>query len=384
MTEPDEKKTKPVVQTREPKKKVAGIFDNLRKIPEPHPVEEILGLTNPTPSTPSSSSTLSTGSIGSTARRPSTPSRNLVGQTVAPERDYTRVANSIVRHAVPSGLFGEQGGKAKELYDTLYSLTRGAVSPKRKVRIPKDQLMRKAGIGSEVTLRKNLMRLRDAKLVKEGIVPGTHGGNEYEVFLPEEVGLMLPTPSTPSRPSTPSTGSNPPQIREGVEPLESTASSPSLSLDISMVSADDKTLFLRHQRTDDDDAALAGVIAALKSANKEITGRELSRTEADRWKELADVLVAELKIAAARTTVSSVPAFLAEHLRRRLWKVDKKQARAEGRELPDETIGSTLLQENSKDCPDCGGSGWWYPEGTEKGVAKCKHARLKQAAEEGE
>jgi DNA-binding Lrp family transcriptional regulator len=29
-----------------------------------------------------------------------------------------------------------------------------------------------------------------------------------------------------------------------------------------------------------------------------------------------------------------------------------------------------------KNCPDCQGSGFWYPEGTEKGVAKCKHLRL--------
>jgi hypothetical protein len=29
-----------------------------------------------------------------------------------------------------------------------------------------------------------------------------------------------------------------------------------------------------------------------------------------------------------------------------------------------------------KTCPDCQGSGFWYPEGNEKGVAKCKHARL--------
>ncbi len=27
-------------------------------------------------------------------------------------------------------------------------------------------------------------------------------------------------------------------------------------------------------------------------------------------------------------------------------------------------------------CPDCNNTGWWYPNGTEKGVAKCKHARL--------
>lgn len=29
-----------------------------------------------------------------------------------------------------------------------------------------------------------------------------------------------------------------------------------------------------------------------------------------------------------------------------------------------------------KNCPDCQGRGFWYPEGVEKGVAKCKHNRM--------
>jgi hypothetical protein len=33
---------------------------------------------------------------------------------------------------------------------------------------------------------------------------------------------------------------------------------------------------------------------------------------------------------------------------------------------------------DTKSCPDCQGSGFWYPEGVEKGVAKCKHKRLKE------
>lgn len=217
MTDPKEA-NKPVVETRVPKKKVqAGIFDNLRKLPAPHPVEEILGLgTHATGSTPS---TVSTGARGSTPSTGSTPTKNVSNKpSVAPERDYTKVANSIVRQAVPSGIFGEQGGKSIELYDTLYTLTRGAIIPKRKIRIPKDQLMKKAGIGSEVTLRKNLGRLRIAHLIKESIVPGRHGGNEYEVFLPEEVGLTGSTPSTPSRGGR---DSNPRQILEPLEALES-------------------------------------------------------------------------------------------------------------------------------------------------------------------
>lgn len=382
MTDPKEN-DKPIVQTRTPKKKVTtGIFDNLRKLPEPHPVEEILGLIEPTTgSTPSSDSTGSTGSTPttsptttrpSTPSAPSTPSRQQNKSVVAPDRDYTKVANSIVRLAVPSGIFGEQGGKSKELYDTLYVLTRGAIVARRKIRIPKDQLMKKAGIGSEVTLRKNLGRLRAAKLIKENIVPGTHGGNEYEVFLPEEVGL---TGSTPSTPSSPSTGSNTSQIQEAVEPVEATGSSPSLSQRNSTTSGESKTLS-KDQRTIDDDAALAGLFSTLKAAAKELTGKDLSSNEGERWRELGELLVTELKIAAARTpSVSSVPSFLTEHLRRRLWKKEKREMGAEVNRDASLTQPS-ISTEQARNCPDCGGSGLYYPEGYEKGVAKCRHEKL--------
>jgi hypothetical protein len=229
--------------------------------------------------------------------------------------------------------------------------------------------MRGVGIGSEVTLKKNLSRLRASNLIKETVMPGTHGGNEYEVFLPEETGLTGATPSTPS------TGEYPLSNREGVPPLDSRGSSPSLSPINSASYGQDKTLFKTSTENDDDDAALAGLLAAFKMASKEITGRDLSPAESDRWSELADVLIAELKIAAARTTVSSVPSFLAEHLRRRLWKVDKRQAHAEGRELPDQAM-KTIPSRDASKCPDCAGTGWHYPQGTDKGVSKCSHQRL--------
>jgi hypothetical protein len=45
-------------------------------------------------------------------------------------------------------------------------------------------------------------------------------------------------------------------------------------------------------------------------------------------------------------------------------------------------IKEKLLKENSQKgidasrCPDCMGTGFWYPEGTAKGVARCEHRRL--------
>jgi hypothetical protein len=116
----------------------------------------------------------------------------------------------------------------------------------------------------------------------------------------------------------------------------------------------------------------------MKKVAKEITGRELSPAESQRWGDLADVLATELKIAAGRTTVSSVPAFLAEHLRRRLWKKEKQQ-------LDAETAASSatipMQKENASRCPDCFGTGMWYPEGYEKGVARCQHEKLSSEVE---
>jgi hypothetical protein len=115
------------------------------------------------------------------------------------------------------------------------------------------------------------------------------------------------------------------------------------------------------------------LLKQLQQTELELTGKT---GEPLKWSETLEVILAELKIAAARTTVSNVPAFLAEHLRRRLWKIDKKQARAEGRETPDETVNAPQSSIDASACPDCAGSGWWYPDGETKGVAKCRHEKL--------
>ncbi len=91
------------------------------------------------------------------------------------------------------------------------------------------------------------------------------------------------------------------------------------------------------------------------------------------------MLATELKIAAGRTgSVSNVPAFLTEHLRRRLWKKEKAQLEREAGSVSSSTNQSQPKLDASK-CPDCFGTGMYYPEGYEKGVAKCGHEKLKEA-----
>jgi len=133
-------------------------------------------------------------------------------------------------------------------------------------------------------------------------------------------------------------------------------------------------------RRSDDDEAFAEFVGLLRETAGEITGRQPSAAEAAKWKELAEVLVTELRIAAGRTTVSSVPAFLAEHLRRRLWKLENRKQPPAAEEGSGAQAGPPILQEEARECPDCWGTGMYYPGGFEKGVAKCRHERLRKKA----
>jgi hypothetical protein len=129
----------------------------------------------------------------------------------------------------------------------------------------------------------------------------------------------------------------------------------------------------------DDDEAFAGFVELMSKAAEEVTGRSPTLSEKSRWVELAELLSAELKIAAGRTNVSSAPAFLTEHLRRRLWKKDRQQ-------IETETVNQPLpgnTKADIKRCPDCFGAGMFYPEGYEKGVVRCRHERLRPETEEG-
>jgi hypothetical protein len=50
------------------------------------------------------------------------------------------------------------------------------------------------------------------------------------------------------------------------------------------------------------------------------------------------------------------------------------------KELKENSKKGNELSLDTKSCPDCQGSGFYYPEGTEKGVAKCRHVRLNKSS----
>jgi hypothetical protein len=126
--------------------------------------------------------------------------------------------------------------------------------------------------------------------------------------------------------------------------------------------------------------AFVGLLELLTSVTNEITGKSPGPLDRDRWREVGEVLATELKIAAGRTTVSSVPAFLAEHLRRRLWKTDKARLDASGGPTEAQERASSGRAEHDIDaskCSECFGTNMRYPEGFDKGVAKCDHPALR-------
>jgi hypothetical protein len=278
---------------------------------------------------------------------------------IAPERNFNKRANSLERSALPLGLFP---GASKKIYDALYVRTRGAVVPTRTVQARHRELLAWSGVKDVKTIKTHLNKLRELGLITWATLKGEHEGSFYEVFLPEEAS-PIPAQSQPN-PS--------PNLKTDSDPAQKTAWAglPNV-VDSQGFNSQDKTSFKTNTERDDDEA-FAEFNAALKKAAKEITGREPSQAEATRWAELAEVLVTELKIAAGRTTVSSIPAFLAEHLRRRLWKKEKRQIDDE--RSKEQATAATKV--DASKCPDCFGTGMWYPDGFEKGVARCEHKAL--------
>jgi hypothetical protein len=135
-----------------------------------------------------------------------------------------------------------------------------------------------------------------------------------------------------------------------------------------------KTSFKTKEENPDDEA-FAALVEVFKKATTELTGKTPAVAERNQWREFADLIVTELRIAAARTTVSNVPAFLTEHLRRRLWKKSREEIERGAKDKPPMQASGQGIDAGK--CLDCGGTGWYYPEGLERGVAKCKHEKLR-------
>jgi hypothetical protein len=271
---------------------------------------------------------------------------------------------------MPEGSFR---GKSKQVWDYLWSVSRGAIVPSRTVRKSRREIKAGSGLGSMVTVDAALEHLQNVGLIAIRPSVGSLVGNQYEVFTPEEAS---------TRTASTSSITSPIQNLEHLDQPESGSTSTIQSADNIGTYSAPKTSYKTNTEKTDDDEAFAGFARIMQEAAREVTGKPLNANERAKLEDLAELLVTELKIAAARTSnVSSIPAFLTEHLRRRLWKMDKKQMGEEGK--PEASSAKPAVsKQQARNCPDCGGSGMYYPEGYEKGVAKCRHLRLGEANKE--
>ena len=243
------------------------------------------------------------------------PSNPVEPQPTAPVKDFQRVPNSITRDAVPNKFFK---GTSKSTYDALYLKTRGAINPIRVVRATKRELMKWIGI-SHVTIFKHLKHLESVGLLKIEQQLGSHSGSFYEVFIPEEV-EPIPSHTNPSHPILTHPIPSYPILYNKVvwDPYNKVvwdrmgnrienkglSNAPNTSLNTS---------------TNDDDKAFADFIGIFEQGSRKLTGKGIQKRDADKWRSLAELLMLELEVAARRTeSVSNVPAFLTEHLRRKL------------------------------------------------------------------
>jgi hypothetical protein len=251
-------------------------------------------------------------------------------QEIAPTSNFQKVPNSITKTAIPAGVFKQ--GKSKQLYDVLYSLTRGSIEPKRSIRISKKEIMRLAGIGSRITFDSGIIHLESVGLLKQTVFTGEHAGNEFEVLLYEEALTLTRQPSQTSLTS---------HARKVVRlvSLESSQTSQSSIVENKDTYEIPNTSF-KTNVNDDEKKAFTLFEKLFETASVELTGKGLQETEKGKWKDLAEILIMELKVAALRTDlISSVPAFLTEHLRRRLWQNDKKQTKSQNRSYNKDIVG---------------------------------------------
>jgi hypothetical protein len=313
-----EPKEKVRVPTRSVKPK-GNMFQNLRRPEEVEAIsiEELVAPAEP------AATTAAPKSASGHLRPPKATQGTLrppKAETVAPVRDFNKRANALDRDALPSGLFP---GSSKKLYDALYIRTLGAVVPSKTIQATRRELGEWSGIRNVKTIAAHLRHLETVGLVLRGWDRGDNEGSVYEVKVPD--GLRPP--------KTTQGGLRPPEValdQNSVLPLDQISALGGLSQTTeNQGTYDEAKTFIKTNTERTDDEAFAGLVEKLKIASREVSGKEPTGDDAERWSEVAELLVTELKVAASRTTVTSAPAFLAEHLRRRLRKTDARQIERE-------------------------------------------------------
>jgi hypothetical protein len=253
---------------------------------------------------------------------------------VSPSRDFTKVPNSITKEAIPQKFFR---GLSKHTYDILYRHTRGNVKPVRKIQLTKNVLMKLTGLSFN-TIQAHIGYLRESGLLKVEFNIGKHEGSTYEILVPEELRETVRLEQTQSNPTQPNPTQN--SIRDTTQYLDILGlGSPVANKDTYEIP---KTS-LKTMTVHDDDYAFAKFAERMTAASRRLTKKGSKKNEEDKWDELAELLIMELDMAAARTkSISNIPAFLTEHLKRRLL---SKSAQSAGKSK----IGKALKSERPEE-----------------------------------
>jgi hypothetical protein len=241
-------------------------------------------------------------------------------QKVSPERDFTKTPNSLVRIVLAQGLFR---GKSKQIYDYLWSVSRGAINPTRKIRKTLNEIQKGSGLGSRNTVLAGIKHLENIKLIIREIAVGELAGNSYEIFTAEELGYGFGT--TGSTNITGTTETN----QKAVLPIlpDSGTTGTIQTIEKKGDSVTPKTSFKDIENSDDE--PFGKMNETLAKVFEKVSGKRPQKKDSEKLNDFAELIAMELEIAAARTkSVSNVPAFLTEHLRRRLI---GKSAQAEGK-----------------------------------------------------
>jgi hypothetical protein len=234
--------------------------------------------------------------------QPKTTQHNLV--EISPIKDFTKVPNSITKEAIPQKFFK---GLSKHTYDILYRHTRGNIKPVRKIQLTKGEIMKLTGLSFN-TIQTHIRYLRESGLVKVEFNIGKHEGSIYEIVVPEEI--SNPTQDNPTQDKTTLKTQPDTTQKLGILGLgnltenKDTYENTKTSL---------KTI------ENNDDEPFGKMNETLAKVFEKVSGKPPQKSDATKLNELAELLAMELEIAAARTkSISNVPAFLTEHLRRRL------------------------------------------------------------------
>lgn len=264
----------------------------------------------------SNSSIPSKASIASITSSSSVTSRGTKWQSeISPTKNYQKVPNSVTQNL---DLFK---GKSKQVWDFIWLKTRAAVNASRSVRLSRAEIKHGAALGSFVTVDAAIEHLTNIGLLKVNKVIGSLKGNEYEIFSPDEIDLTSTSISSISSKTS---------LAQKVDILahpESSISSRTQSVENKDTSEAANTSFKDIKNNDDE--PFGGFIEKMSEAFEKVSGKRPRKSDKAKLNELAELLIMELEIAAARTgSVSNVPAFLTEHLRRRLTNAINKTANA--------------------------------------------------------